>query len=120
MNTLWGVGGLLDPSSKNELDLPKQNVDLGQTLGIYGLGPGFYIVWPVLGPSSLRDTVDIAGRHFLSPVSYLNPCMPHDGGGYEAVIDTSLRIGDYEAPRGRRSTLFSIGMPYCPVPEAEN
>jgi len=101
VNTLWGVGGLLDPSSKNELDLPKQNVDLGQTLGIYGLGPGFYIVWPVLGPSSLRDTVDIAGRHFLSPVSYLNPWYaPMTVRGYEAVNDTSLRIGDYEALKG--------------------
>jgi len=97
-NTLWGIGGLLDPSSNQELDIPKQSVDLGQTLGVYGVGPGFYIVWPVLGPSSLRDTVDIVGRHFLNPVSYVNPWYtPMAARGYEAVNETSLRIGDYEA-----------------------
>jgi len=100
-NTLWGIGGLLDPSSTSELDLPKQNVDLGQTLGSYGVGPGFYIVWPVLGPSSLRDTVDIVGKHFLNPVSYLNPWYtPMAVRGYDAVNETSLRIGDYEALKG--------------------
>ena len=100
-NTLWGIGGLLDPSSTSELDIPKQNVDLGQTLGSYGVGPGFYIVWPVLGPSSLRDTVDIVGKHFLNPVSYLNPWYtPMAVRGYDAVNETSLRIGDYEALKG--------------------
>ncbi|OPY90221.1 MAG: putative phospholipid-binding lipoprotein MlaA precursor [Syntrophus sp. PtaU1.Bin208] len=101
VNTLWGIGGLLNPSAKEELNIPKQNVDLGQTLGIYGVGPGFYIVWPFLGPSSLRDTVDIAGRYFLYPVSYLNPWYaPMAVRGYDAVNDTSLRIGDYEALKG--------------------
>ncbi len=101
VNTLWGIGGLMDPSSNEELDIPKQNVDLGQTLGVYGVGPGFYIVWPFLGPSSLRDTVDIAGRYFLYPPSYLNPWYtPMAVRGYDAVNDTSLRVGDYEALKG--------------------
>ncbi|MBA4395482.1 MAG: hypothetical protein C0407_18175, partial [Desulfobacca sp.] len=58
VNTVWGVGGLLDPSSSEQLNIPKQDADLGQTLGIYGLGQGFYIVWPFLGPSSARDSVN--------------------------------------------------------------
>jgi len=98
VNTIWGIGGLLEPSSGKELNLQKQDVDLGQTLGIYGLGQGFYIVWPMLGPSSARDTLGLAGDYFLYPVSYLNPWYASTGvRGYEAVNDTSLRIGDYES-----------------------
>lgn len=98
INTVWGIGGLLDPSSGKELDLQKQDTDLGQTLGVWGVGQGFYIVWPVLGPSSPRDSVSIAGDYFLYPVSYISPWYAWLGvRAYEEVNDTSLRIGDYEA-----------------------
>jgi len=97
VNTLWGVGGLLDPASSKQLNLPKNEADLGQTLGVYGLGQGFYIVLPILGPSSARDSIGIAGDYFLYPVSYITPW--YDGVAvrtYEEVNATSLRIGDYE------------------------
>jgi phospholipid-binding lipoprotein MlaA len=98
INTIWGVGGLLDPSSNKELDLQKQETDLGQTLGVYGVGHGFYIVWPILGSSSPRDTVDIAGDYFLYPVSYVYPWYAGIGvRSYEIINSTSLRIGDYES-----------------------
>jgi phospholipid-binding lipoprotein MlaA len=98
INTIWGVGGLLDPSSGKELDLQKQDTDLGQTLGVYGVGHGFYIVWPLLGPSSPRDSVDIAGDYFMYPVSYVYPWYAGMGvRSYEIVNSTSLRIGDYES-----------------------
>lgn len=98
INTVWGIGGLLDPSSNKELDLQKQDTDLGQTLGVYGLGQGFYIVWPILGPSSPRDSVDVVGDYFLYPVSYIDPWYAWVGvRGYEEVNGTSLRIGDYES-----------------------
>ena len=98
INTIWGIGGLLDPSSGKELDLQKQETDLGQTLGVYGVGHGFYIVWPILGPSSPRDSVDIAGDYFLYPVSYINPWYAGIGvRSYEIINSTSLRIGDYES-----------------------
>lgn len=54
-NTLMGIGGLLDPAT--EFGLKRQSEDLGQTLGVWGFGPGPYLVLPLLGPSSLRDTV---------------------------------------------------------------
>jgi len=38
VNTVWGVGGLLDPASSDQLNIPKRQADLGQTLGVYGLG----------------------------------------------------------------------------------
>ena len=98
VNTVWGVGGFLDPSSSEQLNIPKQEADLGQTLGIYGVGQGFYIVWPVLGPYSARDSINIAGDYFLSPVSYINPWYDWLAvRAYEEVNDTSLSIGDYES-----------------------
>lgn len=101
VNTVWGVGGFLDPSSSEQLNLPKQEADLGQTLGMYGMGQGFYIVWPVLGPSSARDSVTIAGNYFLDPLSYLiNPYPWYDWltvRAYEEVNDASLSLGDYES-----------------------
>ena len=98
VNTIWGVGGLLDPSSSQQLNLPKGDADLGQTLGVYGVGQGFYLVWPVLGPSSARDSVEIVGEYFLYPVSYISPWYDWLGvRAYEEVNDASLRIGDYES-----------------------
>jgi phospholipid-binding lipoprotein MlaA len=101
VNTVWGAGGFLDPSSSEQLSIPKQDADLGQTLGIYGVGQGFYIVWPFLGPSSARDSVNFAGSYFLDPLSYfINPYPWYDWlavRAYEEVNDTSLSIGDYES-----------------------
>lgn len=98
VNTLWGIGGLMDPSSGKELNLHRQDTDLGQTLGFYGVGHGFYIVWPFFGPSSPRDSVTMVGDIFLYPGSYLEPFYFSLGlRAYEEVNSTSLRIGDYEA-----------------------
>jgi phospholipid-binding lipoprotein MlaA len=101
INTVWGIGGFLDPAAGGQLALAKQDTDLGQTLGVYGVGHGFFIVWPILGPSSPRDSVEIAGEYFLYPVSYINPWPAWLGvRTTEVVNDTSLRIGDYEALKG--------------------
>jgi phospholipid-binding lipoprotein MlaA len=98
MNTLWGIGGLLDPASSKDINLAKQDEDFGQTLGAYGLGQGFFINWPLFGPSSPRDTVGLVGDAFLTPLSYLSSW--YAGAGirvYDRVNDTSLKIGDYES-----------------------
>ena len=101
VNTLWGVGGVLDPASSNEIQLSKQDEDFGQTLGAYGIGQGFYINWPIFGPSSPRDMVGLIGDGFLTPYSYLSPWYAGAGTrGYDMVNDTSLRIGDYETLKG--------------------
>jgi phospholipid-binding lipoprotein MlaA len=98
MNTIWGIGGLFDPASDKKLNLPKKDVDLGQTLGVYGVGHGFYIVWPIVGPSSARDSIELVGDYYLYPVSYIQPWYTWlSVRGYEVVNDTSLRIGDYES-----------------------
>ena len=98
INTIWGIGGLMDPAAGKDLDLRKQDNDLGLTLADDGVGHGFYLVWPVFGPSSPRDSLTILGDYFLYPVSYLNPWYYWPGTkSLQMVNETSLRIGDYES-----------------------
>jgi phospholipid-binding lipoprotein MlaA len=98
INTLWGLGGFLDPAAGESLNLQKQDTDLGQTLGVYGVGHGFFIMWPVYGPSSPRDSLTIVGDHFLYAPSYIDPWYARFGvWSYEKINSASLRIGDYES-----------------------
>jgi phospholipid-binding lipoprotein MlaA len=55
-NTTVGVGGLLDPASRF-LGLEPNDEDFGQTLGVWGLGPGPYLVMPLIGSLNIRDGV---------------------------------------------------------------
>ena len=72
INSTIGLAGLFDPASEiSGFKLPDPDEDLGQTLGYYGLGHGFYLVLPLLGPSSLRDGIGTAGETFLDPWYYL-------------------------------------------------
>jgi phospholipid-binding lipoprotein MlaA len=98
LNSTIGLAGLFDPAGSEEVGLLRYDEDFGQSLGSYGVGQGFYIVWPFLGPSSSRDTVGLVGDFFSYPLSYLDPWYAWTAvRGYQAVNDTSLQIGDYEA-----------------------
>jgi len=98
VNSTLGVAGFFDPAKK-EFNIEKQEEDLGQTLGFYGIGSVFYINWPILGPSSLRDTAGFVGDFFLYPWNYLvdYPILVSAGlGALDQVNSTSLTIGTYE------------------------
>jgi len=98
VNTTIGVLGFGSPADKYPKLAPPDAEDLGQTLGNYGLGNGIYLVWPVLGPSTLRDSIGRAGDFFLDPVSYVEPAKASIGiRGFDTVNNTSFRIGDYES-----------------------
>jgi phospholipid-binding lipoprotein MlaA len=56
-NTLFGVAGFFDPAS--DLGLGRRSEDFGQTLGRWGLPAGPYLVWPLFGPSTLRDSLGL-------------------------------------------------------------
>jgi phospholipid-binding lipoprotein MlaA len=58
INTTVGLGGLIDVATVND-GIKREEEDFGQTLGFYGLGPGPYLVLPVLGPSNVRDTAGL-------------------------------------------------------------
>lgn len=95
-NSTVGVLGFAD-AAKSHLDISRHDEDLGQTFGSYGIGHGFYIVWPFFGPSSLRDTVGKTGDSFLNPVFYVQPTEAAAGiTTYDKTNETSLHIGDYE------------------------
>jgi phospholipid-binding lipoprotein MlaA len=53
-NTVFGIGGLMDPAT--ELGMERRSEDFGQTLGRWGVPPGPYVVLPLLGSSTARDT----------------------------------------------------------------
>ncbi len=102
INSTFGMLGFQD-IARDELDLKRHDEDLGQTMGFYGLGDGFYLVLPFLGPSSLRDTVGLIGDSFLNISNIIIPLLVESELGlvigvrsYEAVNDTSLKIGEYE------------------------
>jgi len=98
MNTTVGVLGLGSPADNDPRLIRPDEEDLGQTLGKYGIGNGFYIVWPIIGPSTLRDTVGRAGDWFLNPVNYIDPQETSWAvQGFDQVNQTSYRIGDYES-----------------------
>ncbi len=97
INTTAGFLGLGNPAAT----LPNLNggdEDLGQTLAVYGIGDGPYVVLPVLGPFTLRDAVGYVGDWFFHPLFYLDSLEATLGSfGLKLVNDTSYRIGDYEA-----------------------
>lgn len=95
-NTSFGVAGLLDPS-KEYAHLNPPDKDFGQTLGRFGIGNGIYLVLPFVGPSTLRDTVGIAGDGFFTPLAYNNQTVvTWSLKAGEAINDLSFRIGQYE------------------------
>ena len=57
-NTTLGLGGLLDPAT--DMGFPEWREDFGQTLGVWGAGPGPYFVLPIGGPSTVRDACGLA------------------------------------------------------------
>ena len=65
-NTTFGVLGLFDVATR--FGLEKHDEDLGQSMGYWGMDTGPYLVLPILGPSSLRDTVGRAGEFAVSPL----------------------------------------------------
>lgn len=97
INTTIGVLGFMDPA-RERWGLSIHREDLGQTLGSFGAGPGFYLILPLIGPSSLRDTTGMVGDFFLDPTIYL---LSRNGVlatyGYWQINETSLEIGGYES-----------------------
>ncbi len=84
LNSTVGVGGILDVASNWGME--RQSGDFGQTLYHYGIGEGFYLVLPFLGPSNPRDVVGMIGDGMADPFSYL----AYD---YGADVATSARWG---------------------------
>lgn len=71
LNTVWGVFGIFDIAS--EFNIDRHREDFGQTLGRWGIASGPYLVLPIFGPSTLRDTVALPIDRRFDLVSFVDP-----------------------------------------------
>ena len=71
LNTTVGVAGFFDVAGR--LGIQKSNADTGQTLGVYGVGPGPYVDVPLMQPLDVRDGIGYGIDLLLDPVSYFAP-----------------------------------------------
>jgi phospholipid-binding lipoprotein MlaA len=69
LNSTLGLGGLFDPASAAGFE--RNDEDFGQTLGKWGVKSGPYLMLPILGPSTVRDTFARIPDQFTYPVNYL-------------------------------------------------
>lgn len=97
INSTLGFAGMFDLADQY-WDLKPYDEDFGQTLGFYGMKPMFFVIWPVLGPSTARDTIGMGADFFLDPIDYVG--LEWWGRGAmrsgDILNSTSLRIGEYE------------------------
>ena len=70
VNTTVGLAGLLDPATVAGLE--RRREDFGQTLGVWGIEPGPYLVLPLLGPSSVRDSFGLVVDLELDPLLHVS------------------------------------------------
>jgi phospholipid-binding lipoprotein MlaA len=95
LNISMGVGGFFDVAT--ELGVPRSDEDTGQTLGYYGVGPGPYLVLPLLPPLTVRDGVGFAADGAMQPISYVAPFAATVGMRAGQVInDRSLNLETFE------------------------
>lgn len=102
LNTTAGLGGIFDVASSHKKIVEPQNEDGGQTLGVWGVGEGFYIVWPLLGPSNLRDTFGLGIDYFANPLNYMFDSWEVDlaVSGYLIFNGLDETINAYETMKG--------------------
>jgi len=98
INSFFGIAGLWDPATN--FGLIKHDEDFGQTLGVYGVKPGPYIVLPILGPSTLRDSggklIDSLSKMYFVNLSNIN-------------TSTDLSLSTVDSLEFRASLPFSYG-----------
>ena len=96
LNLSMGVLGFFDVAT--ELGIAKSEADAGQTLGVYGAGPGPYLVLPVLPPLTVRDGIGFAVDSAMNPLSYVVPIGANTGRlGVNTVNERSHNLDTFEA-----------------------
>tara|TARA_Y100000748_G_scaffold263158_1_gene232071 strand:+ start:699 stop:1427 length:729 start_codon:yes stop_codon:yes gene_type:complete len=95
INTTIGLGGFIDVASK--VGLERHEEDFGQTLAVWGVGQGPYIMLPILGPSTLRDTVSRPVSSFLSVTFHMTETDVNLALKGMDAIETREKLLDVEA-----------------------
>ncbi len=97
MNSTYGLAGFLDPATM--VGLKKNDEDFGQTLGRWGVGEGWYLMLPLLGPTTNRDLIGRVGDNWTDPLQYADDIDTAQRIGLVGleVIDTRSRLLDFDA-----------------------
>ena len=96
INSTIGILGFWDPA-KEWFDLEAHEEDFGQTLGYYGVGGGFHVVLPFLGPANVRDMFSLYPDMQMDPVNYVENRpynFPKQEGEYQGVSKQTLQEVD--------------------------
>jgi len=96
VNTVFGFAGVLDLAS--EMGIERHFEDFGQTLGVWGMGTGAYLVWPLLGPSTERDSLAIPLNYAASPMGLFNIDLAAQFGVWSLLL-VNTRAGLLDAGR---------------------
>lgn len=94
VNTVAGVGGFVDVAS--ELDMPKHKEDFDQTLAVWGVPQGPYLVLPIFGPGSPRSVMGMVGDSATNPINFVAP-------GAASILSGALNAAD------RRADMLGLG-----------
>ncbi len=87
-NTTVGLGGLFDVAGRE--GVPRHEADFGETLAVWGVGEGPYVMLPLLGPSNVRDASGRFADRYASPLNW-NDDWPGDTVRW---TERALRVGD--------------------------
>jgi phospholipid-binding lipoprotein MlaA len=90
INTTIGLLGCFDLASK--MGLEKSDEDFGQTLGTWGAGPGPYFVWPLLGPSTVRDSVGRVVGFYTDPLDAVDHTRTRNVISGTRIIDLRAQL----------------------------
>ena len=121
VNTTVGGLGLAEIVKPEDALVPINlaSADFGGTLSKWGFGEGFYLVWPIIGPSTLRDTVGLAGDTAASPTFWgtqpIGPVSQYAGYG----VSGGLRFNEFGSLlRGYEMLTKSAVEPYTSMRDA--
>ena len=93
VNSTLGFFGIFDAASVFGVE-PRRDADFGQTLGVWGVGGGAYLVLPIFGPSTFRDAGGLAvDTFFLDPFPYVSDSEAQLARWGATAVDTRYRFG---------------------------
>jgi len=93
INTTIGLGGLFDVAGA-AFGIERSDEDTGQTLGFYGVGPGPYLVLPLLPPMNVRDGLGSIVDRAMNPINYLIPFAANADAGTTAGALIGITVTD--------------------------
>jgi len=109
-NSTLGLGGLFDPATR--FGLERHDEDFGKTLGYWGAGSGPYLVLPIFGPSSLRDTGGLAVDSGINYGIY-SAIDPFGNTGNGFAIDSGIAtLGAIDARHQQSFRYYESGYPF--------